>query len=184
MAKKQPGSTRLKIPARIKGNKVATAEFRRLGRMLLEHNVLKAFDEDSLAGLALTHADLLEEEAKLAKEGRMLTGSKGTPYANPRCWIVRDLREALARAHAAFGMSPAARSRIKEPLKESVGAEGFADRVIVLYRGRVVESGSVDAVLSNPQHSYTQALIACIPKIGDRRERLTTIEDQISQPAD
>lgn len=62
--------------------------------------------------------------------------------------------------------------------------KGFADRVIVLYRGRVVESGSVDAVLSNPQHPYTQALIACIPKIGDRRERLTTIEDQISQPAD
>lgn len=62
--------------------------------------------------------------------------------------------------------------------------KGFADRVIVLYRGRVVESGPVDSVLSNPQHPYTQALIACIPKIGDRRERLTTIGDQISEATD
>lgn len=59
--------------------------------------------------------------------------------------------------------------------------KGFADRVIVLYRGRVVESGTVDDVLSNPQHPYTQALIACIPKIGDRRQRLTTIGDQINE---
>ena len=57
--------------------------------------------------------------------------------------------------------------------------KGFADRVLVMYRGNIVESGSVETILSNPQHPYTKALIACIPKLGDRRERLTTIGDAL-----
>ena len=57
--------------------------------------------------------------------------------------------------------------------------KGFADRVLVLYRGNLVESGSVETILSNPQHPYTKALIACIPKLGDHRERLTTIGDAL-----
>ena len=55
----------------------------------------------------------------------------------------------------------------------------FANRVLVMYRGNIVESGSVETILSNPQHPYTKALIACIPKLGDRRERLTTIGDAL-----
>lgn len=57
--------------------------------------------------------------------------------------------------------------------------KGFADRVLVMYRGNIVESGSVETILSNPQHPYTKALIACIPKLGNRRERLTTIGDAL-----
>ena len=57
--------------------------------------------------------------------------------------------------------------------------KGFADRVLVMYRGNIVESGSVETILSNPQHPYTKALIACIPKLGDHRERLTTIYDAL-----
>ena len=57
--------------------------------------------------------------------------------------------------------------------------KGFADRVLVMYQGNIVESGSVETILSNPQHPYTKALIACIPKLGDRRERLTTIGDAL-----
>ncbi|MFL2847373.1 MAG: ABC transporter ATP-binding protein [Coraliomargaritaceae bacterium] len=59
--------------------------------------------------------------------------------------------------------------------------KGFADRVLVMYRGDIVESGSVETVLSNPQHPYTKALITCIPKLGDSRERLTTISDTFDQ---
>jgi ABC-type dipeptide/oligopeptide/nickel transport system ATPase component len=57
--------------------------------------------------------------------------------------------------------------------------KGFADRVLVMYQGNIVESGSVETILSNPQHPYTKALINCIPKLGDRRERLTTIGDSL-----
>jgi peptide/nickel transport system ATP-binding protein len=39
----------------------------------------------------------------------------------------------------------------------------IADDVVVMFRGRIVESGPVAQVLSNPQHPYTQALLACVP---------------------
>ncbi len=52
----------------------------------------------------------------------------------------------------------------------------FADDVIVMFRGKIVESGSVDSVLNNPQHPYTKALLACIPQIGKEQDRLTTID--------
>ncbi len=56
--------------------------------------------------------------------------------------------------------------------------KGFADRVIVLYRGEIVEEGPAEDVLNDPQHLYTKALIACIPKLGLKQRRLKTI-DQI-----
>lgn len=40
---------------------------------------------------------------------------------------------------------------------------GFADRVLVLYAGRVVEVGPADSVLHSPRHPYTQALLRCLP---------------------
>ncbi|WPJ95076.1 ABC transporter ATP-binding protein [Coraliomargarita algicola] len=58
--------------------------------------------------------------------------------------------------------------------------KGFADEVIVMYRGDIVEQGAVDAVLSDPQHPYTKALIACIPKLGQKQHRLTTIEKEMA----
>jgi len=54
--------------------------------------------------------------------------------------------------------------------------KGFADRVLVMYRGAIVESGSVESVLKSPQHPYTKGLINCIPRLGDVRDRLNTIE--------
>jgi ABC-type dipeptide/oligopeptide/nickel transport system ATPase component len=58
--------------------------------------------------------------------------------------------------------------------------KGFADEVMVMYKGEIVERGAVNAVLENPQHSYTRALIACIPKLGAKRRRLTTIGEEMA----
>lgn len=41
----------------------------------------------------------------------------------------------------------------------------FCDRVYVMYRGRVVEEGPVSAVLGDPQHAYTQSLLAAVPRL-------------------
>jgi len=46
----------------------------------------------------------------------------------------------------------------------------FADRVLVMYLGRVVESGTWQSLWSNPRHPYTQALIEAVPRAGRRRE--------------
>jgi oligopeptide/dipeptide ABC transporter ATP-binding protein len=43
--------------------------------------------------------------------------------------------------------------------------EGFADRVMVLYAGKVAEVGPTRDVLFAPQHPYTQALLRCVPQI-------------------
>ena len=53
---------------------------------------------------------------------------------------------------------------------------GLARNVAVMYRGEIVEYGETEQVLSNPQHPYTKALIACIPRLGDHKHRLPTIE--------
>ena len=39
----------------------------------------------------------------------------------------------------------------------------IADEVIVMFRGEIVEAGSVEQVLQSPQHPYTRALLACVP---------------------
>lgn len=52
----------------------------------------------------------------------------------------------------------------------------IADRVAVMFRGKIVEEGETRQILRNPQHPYTQALIQCIPQLGQRRKRLTTID--------
>ncbi|MFI5893855.1 dipeptide ABC transporter ATP-binding protein [Actinoplanes sp. NPDC051513] len=46
---------------------------------------------------------------------------------------------------------------------------GFADRVVVLYLGRVVEEGPVEEVFENPKHPYTRALLGSAPRLGETR---------------
>jgi ABC-type dipeptide/oligopeptide/nickel transport system ATPase component len=53
---------------------------------------------------------------------------------------------------------------------------GLADKVAVMFRGRVVEFGSAETVLRQPQHPYTRALIECIPRLGLKLDRLKTID--------
>ena len=45
----------------------------------------------------------------------------------------------------------------------------MADRVMVMYAGRVIEQGTVEQVLSHPGHPYTQGLIECLPELGSSR---------------
>ncbi|HEY4819065.1 MAG TPA: ABC transporter ATP-binding protein [Candidatus Acidoferrum sp.] len=45
---------------------------------------------------------------------------------------------------------------------------GFADRVLVLYAGKVAEVGATRDVLFSPQHPYTQALLRCVPQVTGR----------------
>ncbi len=49
-------------------------------------------------------------------------------------------------------------------------------RVIVMFRGKIVEEGSAPEVLRNPKHPYTRALIDCIPRLGNRAKRLAPID--------
>lgn len=54
--------------------------------------------------------------------------------------------------------------------------EDVADRVAVMYRGRLIEQGSTRDVLANPGKDYTRALIRAVPRIDRRVERFVTME--------
>ena len=54
----------------------------------------------------------------------------------------------------------------------------MCDKVAVMYAGRMVESGPVRQIFNRPAHPYTEALLRSIPRLTDRRERLTAIEGQ------
>lgn len=56
----------------------------------------------------------------------------------------------------------------------------IADRVLVLYRGEIVEEGKVCDIFNNPQHSYTKGLIASRPPMNGRPKHLLTISDFLS----
>jgi oligopeptide/dipeptide ABC transporter ATP-binding protein len=61
----------------------------------------------------------------------------------------------------------------------------IADEVAVMYLGRVVEQGPVEAVFENPQHPYTAALLAANPEpIPNRRRRQAAIRGDIPSPLD
>ncbi|MDW8344841.1 MAG: ABC transporter ATP-binding protein [Verrucomicrobiae bacterium] len=59
----------------------------------------------------------------------------------------------------------------------------LADRVAVMYAGRIVEHGPARTLLTRPLHPYTQALLKSIPRLGAQRERLVSIPGVVPNPA-
>jgi oligopeptide/dipeptide ABC transporter ATP-binding protein len=55
---------------------------------------------------------------------------------------------------------------------------GNADKLAIMYAGQIVESGSVEKLFDNPLHPYTQGLLNCIPRLG-QKEALPTIPGQL-----
>jgi len=60
----------------------------------------------------------------------------------------------------------------------------MCEDVIVMYMGKVVEEGSVDALFHSPLHPYTKALLRSIPKLGQKRrgQRLESIRGSVPDP--
>ncbi|MGV0105383.1 staphylopine uptake ABC transporter ATP-binding protein CntF [Nostoc sp. DSM 114160] len=56
----------------------------------------------------------------------------------------------------------------------------IADQVAVMYRGKVVESGTSGQIFSSPKHPYTKGLIACRPTLNRRPQKLLTVSDYMS----
>ena len=53
----------------------------------------------------------------------------------------------------------------------------LADKVVVMYKGNIVEQGNVWDIFSNPQHPYTKGLLACRPPLDKRYKFLPTVSD-------
>ena len=56
----------------------------------------------------------------------------------------------------------------------------IADAIAVMYQGKIVEYGTTQQILSQPQHPYTKGLLACRPPLDRRPQKLLTVEDFMS----
>ena len=59
----------------------------------------------------------------------------------------------------------------------------IADRILVMYRGKVVEQGPVLDIFTRPQHPYTKGLLACRPKLSVGQKRLPVVADFMREDA-
>jgi oligopeptide/dipeptide ABC transporter ATP-binding protein len=58
---------------------------------------------------------------------------------------------------------------------------GYCDRIMVMYAGQVVESGPIRAVITAPEHPYTQGLLRSIPKLSDLTTPIRPIAGQVPE---
>ena len=87
--------------------------------------------------------------------------------------IQKEIMDLLARLRRERGMSIIL-------ITHNFGiVANFADQVQVMWKGRIVEQGPVAEIMRTQSHPYTKALIACIPRLGQRRRRLTTLSDEL-----
>lgn len=60
--------------------------------------------------------------------------------------------------------------------------EHISDRVVIMYLGRVVESATTEQIFSQPNHPYSQALLAEIPRMSERKKKFAAIKGEIPSP--
>jgi ABC-type dipeptide/oligopeptide/nickel transport system ATPase component len=91
--------------------------------------------------------------------------------------IQAQIIELLARLKKSYGMALIL-------ITHNLGIIGkIADHVAVMYRGNLVEQGPIQHILKSPEHPYTKALLACVPRLGSKQRRLPTIDDILHQTA-
>lgn len=59
----------------------------------------------------------------------------------------------------------------------------IADRVAVMYLGKIAEIGSAESVFENPAHPYTQALLSAVPVLGGRARERIALTGDVASPA-
>lgn len=109
----------------------------------------------------------------LACQPRLLVADEPTTALDVT--IQKQIMELLARIRRERGMSILL-------ITHNFGiVANMADNVLVMHRGKVVEQGPVAQVMADPRHPYTRGLIGCIPRLGQRRRRLPTLEDSLRE---
>lgn len=102
----------------------------------------------------------------LAGQPRLIVADEPTSALDATVQLhILDLLDAL-RAASGTGMLL---------VTHDIAVAARADRIVVLYAGRIAEEGTASEVLGNPRHPYTQGLIAAVPTIDAARDRTTRL---------
>jgi len=92
--------------------------------------------------------------------------------------IQAQILELLAALQARVGMSILLITHDLGVIAEA------ASRVLVMYAGQIVEEAPVRRLFASAHHPYTEGLLTAMPRLGDRRERLTVIPGSVPSPAE
>ncbi|GID28649.1 ABC transporter ATP-binding protein [Paractinoplanes brasiliensis] len=142
-----------KVPTAERARKVEAA----LGRMELDGSILQRYPHELSGG-----------QAQRAGIARALVGEPDLivfdePTSALDVTVQAQILDVIANVAADAGHGSVFISH------DLATVRGFADRVVVLYLGRVVEEGPVDEVFDRPKHPYTRALLGSAPRLGETR---------------
>ena len=132
---------------------------------------------DELINEALEYVGLNPSEV-LGKYPHQLSGGQRQRVMIARCWIIKPklilADEPVSMIDASMRVSII---ELFEKLRESYGSSTIfithdmslayyiSDRILVMYKGRIVDEGPPEDVISNPEHEYTKRLIASVPRL-------------------
>lgn len=89
--------------------------------------------------------------------------------------IQKQILELLASLQKEYGMS------VLFITHDLAVIGDIADDVVVMYKGDIVEQGSVKDIFLRPQHPYTKGLLSCRPSLESNPERLPTVDDYLDE---
>ncbi|MDR0783298.1 MAG: ATP-binding cassette domain-containing protein [Propionibacteriaceae bacterium] len=153
-----------------------------IGEVLRVHGMRSASERDaetdrllSLVGFPLNMSDRVP--GQLSGGGRQRVSIARALAVRPKLIVADEPVSALDASVQAQVLN------LFEKLRDELGlaylfithdlavVERLADRIAVMYLGRIVEEGAAEDVLSNPQHPYTRALLDAAPRLGGRPDR-------------
>jgi ABC-type glutathione transport system ATPase component len=136
---------------------------------------IEARVEDALAKVGLSPALRHRQPGQISGGQRQRVSIARALAADPKLLLCDEPVSALDASNRNYIL------RLLAELRDSLGLPvviishdlsslaGIADRVVVLYRGRIVEDGPVERVFTRPRHPYTALLMASAPRVGEPR---------------
>ncbi len=166
-----------------------------IAESLLAHQIVKTKKDAAQKALELLQAVQIPEPSKaMAKYPHEMSGGQKQRVmiaialsCNPRLLICdepttaldvtvqKEILLLLKDLQVKFGLSLLFISHDLGVVKN------IADKVVVMYKGKIVEQGDAEKVFNNPKEPYTKALLACRPSLFQKGQRLPTVSDFINE---
>ena len=164
-----------------------------VGEAPVVHGIVAARDRDAYVAEVLGRVGM--DPGSMARFPHQFSGGQRSRVGIARALAVKPRFLVCDEAVAALDVSIQAQVlnlfiRLREELaltylfiSHDLGViRHLSDRIVVMYLGRIVESGATPEVYARPNHPYTQALISEVPRIESRHRTYVPIRGEIPSP--